>query len=116
MTRLILTAGLSLLLLGGGVSQASAEEHTVIATGVVKTSDLNVATQKGARVLLRRVAARAHDLCTQPDTPLARGAEKSRHACVVKAVATSVAGIDSPAIKAEFTRVYGAAPTVVATR
>jgi UrcA family protein len=116
MTRLILTTGLAALLLGGVVSQASAEDHTVTATAVVKTSDLNLAADQGARTLLRRVAATANDLCTQTDTPLARGAEKSRRACVAKAVTTSVAGIDSPVITAEFTRVYGAAPTVVATR
>jgi UrcA family protein len=116
MTRLILTTGLAALILGGVVSRASAEDHTVIATAVVKTSDLNLAAEQGARTLLRRVAARANDLCTQTDTPLARGAEKSRRACVAKAVATSVAGIDSPAITAEFTRVYGAEPTVVAMR
>jgi UrcA family protein len=116
MTRLILSIGVAALLLGGVVSQASAEDHTVIETGSVKTSDLNLAAEQGARALLRRVAARASDLCTQTDTPLARGAEKSRRACVAKAVATSVAGISSPVITAEFTRLYGAAPTVVATR
>jgi UrcA family protein len=116
MTRLILYTGLAALFLGGVVSQASAEDRTVIATAVVKTSDLNLAADEGARVLLRRVAAKANDLCTQTDTPLARGAEKSRRACVAKAVATSAAGINSLAVTAEFTRVYGAAPTVVATR
>lgn len=116
MTRLILTTSLAALILGGIVSQASAQVDTVVATGVVKTSDLNFATDEGARVLLRRVAAKANDLCALPDTPLARGAEKARRACVAKAVATSVAGIGSPTVTAEFTRVYGAAPTVVATR
>jgi UrcA family protein len=116
MTRLILTVGCAALILGGIASQASAEDHTVVETGAVKTRDLNLADEQGARVLLRRVAARASDLCTQTDTPLARGAEKSRRACVAKAVATSVAGIGSPVITAEFTRMYGAAPTVVAMR
>ena len=116
MTRLILTAGVAALILGGAVSQVSAQDRTVTATGVVQTSDLNFATEQGAHALLRRVAAKANDLCAEPDTPLARGAEKARRACVAKAVATSVAGIGSPAIMAEFTRVYGAAPTVVASR
>ena len=65
---------------------------------------------------MRRVAARANDLCTQTDSPLARGAEKSRQACVAKAVAVSVARINSPLVTADYTRVYGAAPTVVAVR
>jgi UrcA family protein len=116
MTRLILTSSLAALLLGGVASQALAEDRTVIETGVVKTSDLNLATGQGARALLRRVAAKAGDLCTQTDTPLARGAERSRRDCVTKAVATSVAAIDAPLVTAEFTRVYGAAPTVVAMR
>jgi len=116
MTRLILTASVAALFLGGAASQASADDRTVIETGAVKTSDLNLATEQGARALLRRVDATAKDLCTQTPTPLARGAEKSRRLCVTKAVATSVAGINSPRVTAEFTRVYGAAPTVVATR
>ena len=116
MTRLMLTACLTALISGGAVSGASAEDRIVIETGAVKTSDLNFATEQGAHALLRRVAARAYDLCTQTDTPLARGAERSRRTCVAKAVATSVAGINSPLVTTEFTRVYGAAPAVVASR
>jgi UrcA family protein len=116
MTRLMLTACLAALISGGVVSQASAEDHTIIETGAVKTGDLNLATEQGARTLVRRVAARANDLCTQTDTPLARGAEKSRRACVAKAVATSIEGLNSSVVWAEFTRAYGAAPTVVAAR
>ncbi len=116
MTRLMLTACLAALISGGVVSQASAEDHTVIETGAVKTSDLNLASEQGARSLVRRVAARANDLCAQTDTPLARGAEKSRRACVAKAVATSVARINSPMVTAEYTGVYGAATAVVASR
>jgi UrcA family protein len=116
MTHRILTISLAALLLGGMASQAAAEDHTVIETGAVKTSDLNLANEQGAKTLLRRVTAKASDLCTQTDTPLARGAEQSRRECVAKAVATSVAGINSPVVTAEFTRVYGAAPRVVASR
>ena len=116
MTRLMLTAGFAALILGGVASRASADDHTVIETGAVKTIDLNLATQQGARTLVRRVAARASDLCTQTDTPLARGAEKSRRACVAKAVAVSVARINAPRVTAEYTRAYGAPPTVVAAR
>ncbi|HLZ85488.1 MAG TPA: UrcA family protein [Caulobacteraceae bacterium] len=116
MPRLMLTAGLATLLLGGVVSQAFAEDHTVIEMAAVKTSDLNLGAEQGARTLLRRVAARANDLCTQTDTPLARGAEKSRRACVAKAVAVSVARINAPRVTAEYTRAYGAPPTVVAAR
>jgi UrcA family protein len=116
MTRLMLTVGIAALMSGGVISRASAEDHTVIETGAVKTSDLNVATEQGARTLVRRVAARASDLCTQTDTPLARGAEKSRRACVAKAVAVSVARINAPWVTAEYTRAYGASSTVVAAR
>ena len=116
MTRFMLTAGFAALILGGVVSQATADDHTVIETGAVKTSDLNLATAQGARTLVRRVAARASDLCTQTDTPLARGAEKSRRACAAKAVAVSVTRLNAPLVTAEYTRVYGAAPTVVAAR
>lgn len=116
MTRLMLTIGIAALMSGGVVSQVSAEDHTVIETGAVKTSDLNLATEQGARILVRRLTATANDLCTQTDTPLARGAEKSRRACATKAVATSVAGIDLPTVTAEYTRLYGATPTTVAAR
>ena len=116
MTRLMLTIGIAALMSGGVVSQAFAKDHTVIESGAVKTNDLNLATEQGARTLMRRVAAKANDLCTPTDSPLARGAEKSRRACVAKAIATSVARINSPMISAEYTNVYGAAPAVVASR
>ncbi|HLZ83969.1 MAG TPA: UrcA family protein [Caulobacteraceae bacterium] len=116
MTRTMLTAGLVALILGGVVSRATADDRIVTETGVVMAWDLDLATQQGARTLVRRVAAKAGDLCAQPVTPRSRGAEQSWRACVAQAVAASVAGLNAPLVTAEYTRAFGAPPTVVAAR
>ena len=116
MTRLLLTACLATLISGGLASQVSAEDHIVIETGGVTTSDLNLATERGADTLVRRVTAKATDLCTQTATPLARGAERTRRQCVAEAVAHSLAQIDSPLIDAAYARRHGVAPAALASR
>jgi UrcA family protein len=113
---LMLAACIAALISGAVVAQARAEDHVVIETGVVKTSDLNLATARGARVLLRRVTAKAADLCTQTASPLARGAHKSWRECFAKAVATSIAPIKAPLVTAEYARVFGKPASVVSSR
>ena len=113
---LVLAACIAALMSGAVVAQARAEDRVVIETGVVKTSDLNLATARGARVLLRRVTAKAADLCTPTDSPLARGAYKSWRECLTKAVARSIAPIKAPLVTAEYARVFGKPPSVVSSR
>jgi UrcA family protein len=114
--NLVLAACIAALMSGAVVAHARAEDHLVIETGVVKTSDLDLATAHGARVLLRRVAAKAADLCTQTPSPLARFADKSRRECVAKAVARSIAPIKAPLVMAEYARVYGEPRPAVSSR
>jgi UrcA family protein len=116
MTRLLLTACLATVISGGLASQVSAEDHIVIETGGVTTRDLNLATERGADVLVRRVTAKAADLCTQTDTPLARGQDRTRRQCVAEAVAQALAKIDSPLIQAAYARQRGVAPAALASR
>jgi UrcA family protein len=116
MNRLMFAACLATLISGGLTSQAFAEDHIVIETGGVTTSDLNLATERGADTLVRRVTAKATDLCTQTDTPLARGEERTRRQCVAEAVAHSLAQIDSPLIDAAYARRHGVAPATLASR
>jgi len=116
MSRIIFTACIAALISGASASQAHAGDRTIIETGAVRISDLNLASEQGARTLIRRVAAKASDLCAQTDSPLVRGAEQARRACVEKAIATSVARISSPTVTAEYTRLYPEAATFVATR
>jgi UrcA family protein len=116
MSRLIFTACIAAVISGGMVSQAFAGNRIVIETGVIRISDLNLATEQGARTLVRRVAAKAGDLCAQADSPLVRDVEKARRTCVAKAVAKSVAGLDAPMVTAEYTRLYPEAATLVAAR
>jgi UrcA family protein len=113
---LVLAACIAALTSAAVVAQARAEDHVVIETGVVKTSDLNLATARGARVLLRRVTAKAADLCTQTASPLARGAHKSWRECLAKAVATSIAPIQAPLVTAEYARVFGKPASVLSSR
>ena len=98
------------------VAQARAEDHVVIETGVVRTSDLNLATPRGASVLLRRVTAKTADLCTQTASPLVRGATKAWRECLDKAVARTIAPIKAPLVTAEYDRVFGKPPSVVSSR
>ena len=116
MTRFLLTACFATLISGGLASQVSAEDHIVTVTGGVTTSDLNLATERGADALVRRVTAKASDLCTQTDTPLARGEERTRRQCVAEAVAHSLAQINSPLIEAAYARQRGAASAALASR
>ena len=113
---LMLAACIAALMSAAAVAQARAEDHVVIETGVVKTSDLNLATTQGARVLLRRVTAKAADLCTQTASPLARGAYKSWRVCLTKAVARSIAPIKAPLVTAAYARAFGKPPAVVSSR
>lgn len=116
MNRLVLTACLAALIFGGLTSPAFAEDHMVVETGRVATRDLNLTTERGADALVRRVTARATDLCAPTDTPLARAHERVRRQCVAEAVARSLAQIDSPLIEAAYVRRYGAAPAALASR
>jgi len=116
MSRLMLAACIASLFSGGVVSQAFAGDRIVIETGAIRISDLNLDTEQGARTLIRRIAAKAGDLCAQTDSPLVRGAEQARRACVAKAIATSVAKVNSPAVTAEYARLSTETPTLVAVR
>jgi UrcA family protein len=116
MNRLMFAACLATLISGGLTSQAFAEDHIVVETGAVATRDLNLTTERGADVLVRRVTAKATDLCTQTDTPLARAQERTRRQCVAEAVARSLAQIDSPLIEAAYARQRGVAPATLASR
>ena len=87
---LALAACIAALLSGAVAGHARAEDRVVIETGVVRTSDLDLATAHGAKVLLRRVTA--------------------------KAVARSIAPIGAPLVTAEYARVFGQAPSVISSR
>jgi UrcA family protein len=113
---LVLAACIAALMSGAVVAQARADDRVVIETGVVRTSDLNLSTAQGARVLVRRVTAKASDLCTQTPSPLVRGAHKAWRECLTKAVARSIALIDAPLVTAEYARVFGKPPSVVSSR
>ena len=101
---------------GGVATQARAADRVVIETGVVKMSDLNLATEQGARILVRRVTAKASDLCTPTPSPLARGAHKAWRECVDKAVARSIASVREPLVTAEYARTFGAPRSAVSSR
>ena len=114
--RLMLAACIAGLMSTGLVAQARAQDRIVIETGVVRMGDLDLATAHGARVLVRRVTAKASDLCTQTPSPLVHGADKLWRACVAKAVARSIARVNAPLVTAEYARAFGAAPSVVSSR
>ena len=113
---LALAACIAALLSGGMATQARAADRVVIETGVVRMSDLNLATEQGARVLVRRVTAKASDLCTPIPSPLARGAYESWRECVAKAVARSIASVHEPLVTAEYARTFGAPRSAVSSR
>ena len=114
--RLALAACIAALMSGAVIAQARAEDRVVIETGVVKAGDLDLATARGARILLRRVTAEADDLCTPTASPLARGAHKAWRECVAKAVARTIAPLRAPLVTAEYARVFGRPPSVVTLR
>jgi len=113
---LTLAACIAALMSGAVVAQARAEDRVVIETGVVRTSDLDLATARGARILLRRVTAKADDLCTPTPSPLARGAHKAWRDCIAKAVARTIAPLKAPLVTAEYARAFGAPRSAVSSR
>jgi UrcA family protein len=111
-----LAAGIVALSFCAAVEQARAEDHIVIEKGFVKMRDLDLTTAHGAKVLLRRVEARASDLCAPTPSPLERGADKAWRDCVAKAVGRSIASLKAPLVMAEYARVFGPPQSIVSSR
>jgi UrcA family protein len=100
---LSICAGTALLMGAGGVMQnvQAAEEPTYIKN--VNYADLNLETEKGARVLLARLRLASNEVCANlasPDLPM----RAHWVACVDKAMSDAVAKINSKALSALYAR------------
>jgi UrcA family protein len=116
MKNLQIITCLAVLISSGVASQASAADQIVVETGVIGVADLNVATEKGAEALVRRVTAKATDLCTPVESPLARPDPGGFRQCVAQAVARPLIHVDAPLVTAVYAHRFGAAPSEVASR
>ena len=115
MSRLILTASLAALVAASaGFSAVAAGQLTQEAS--VKTSDLNLATDQGARILLRRVNIAANDLCALSGTPYFGTSFNDEVKCHEQAVARAVRRLNAPVVTAEYARRHGVVPPRTASR
>ena len=115
MTRLMLTACAAGLMVAAAAS-ATAADRLIQQTGAVRISDLNLATEQGAKVLLRRAGAKFADLCAQTDSPLGRDRDRAERECATEAMANMVAKLNTPAVTAEYTSQYGRTVVLATTR
>ena len=115
MTRLLLFACAAALFAGPSAS-AAATDRPVTETARIKASDLNLASQRDARTLLRRATARIEDLCAQTDSPLNRDRDRSERACAATAMAKFVTQLNAPIVTAEYAREQGRWLNVATTR
>jgi len=84
-------------LLGSGLSVARAADVAAPESVVVKYSDLDVATHEGALELSRRIAAAAHRVCPDADTP-SLAAKMASWSCRRQAIDRAVESVNSPQV------------------
>ncbi len=103
MTRPVLLAALAGLAFSVfTLAPASARGFDEPPSQRVSYADLNVDSEAGARVLLRRIRAAAENVCTL-DTPLTSArAHRIARACVSDATRRAVTAIDRPALTAVY--------------
>jgi UrcA family protein len=116
MPRFLLAAGLAALITGPAVTSATAADRHIDLATQVKTSDLNLATEQGARLLLRRVNVAADDLCALSGSPYFGTTFADEVNCHDKAVADAVRRLNAPMVTAEYRRRLGAPPSRIAAR
>ncbi len=107
------TAGLMVISLAG---PAFAEPPVTVATGQVKINDLDLNSPQGAHQLLQRVSATAATLCAQTDTPVLPKAAYEIWRCRARTIATTITGLNSPLVAAEYALRFGAPPTLIVSR
>jgi len=67
----------------------------------VAFSDLDLNTQSGAQVMLRRIQGAAARVCAQPRTPLFPTVETTMRRCTAQSTGQAVAALNSPTVFAE---------------
>jgi UrcA family protein len=109
-TRIIVCAGVMALM----ATSAAAKDPVVVVQTRVPYGDLDLASNDGARTMLRRLNVALERLCAQPVTPLLPRAAAEAWRCRRDLTARSVAQLNAPAVTAEYARSSAAAPTVLA--
>jgi UrcA family protein len=115
-TRFIVAASLAALVAASGGSSAVAAGRLITQAAPVKTSDLNLATEQGARVFLRRIDTAANELCALSGAPYFRTSFSDEVKCREQAVARAVSRLDAPVVTAEYARRRGVVPPRTASR
>lgn len=82
----------------------------------VKASDLNLNTDEGAKVLLRRMNDAAEKICGPAPNSLELARSRVFHACVDQALTPTVASLRNPRVTALYARDHRAAPVLAANR
>lgn len=85
-------------------THASAAEAPRPVTVRVWHADLDLATEQGARILLRRLAGSAREACEHVESPLFPRARAYAHRCRRKVIERALETLD----QAEVTRTYAA--------
>lgn len=99
-------------------SAAHAERgHKVVVSQTIKYSDAELATDRGAADVLKRIERSARSLCRPSShSPLDRSPTSWAVKCQSDAVARAVDTLGSPIVTAEYRRLYPQAVTLTAQR
>lgn len=97
MLRSLLPSLLAAALATGATAAVAAEPERLSVP--VKVGDLNIRSEAGAEVALRRIQRAAHAICGETDSKQL-GRQAMIDACVRDAVNTTVASANSPALAA----------------
>lgn len=96
----VLSVGAVLWVIGGAAGVATAQVSSAPAeVAKVAYSDLDLSTTDGARSLLRRINAAAHEACGQDvHSPLLPRTATQHERCVAAATRTALNSVDSPMV------------------
>ncbi len=108
LTASLLAAAAGAVLLGAASSAATAAEPYVTATAdgapavAVKYGDLDLTTERGARLLFTRIQIAADQVCPAAADSRSLSRVEARSRCVREAVARAVEQVGSPRLAAVF--------------
>lgn len=96
-----------------GASQAAFAQTDDTASVKVQSSDLNLSTDAGAKVMLQRIRQAAKSVCGPAPTNQIDRVARLHEICVKDAVSRTVSQLNSPMITALYSG--GSAPTTLAS-
>ena len=81
----------------------------------VHYADLDLTSQRDAKRMLRRITRAANDVCGDRQLHVNRFGVRAFRDCRAETIAAAVRSLGAPAVTAEYARVHGVEPTILAS-